>query len=66
MAITRHQGRWSLADRFASVWQYLPVEVPAGASGLRAEIEYDRTMATIDVGCIGPSAAGQAAPGDHS
>ena len=55
MAITRQQGRWSLADRFASVWQYLPVEVPAGASGLRAELEYDRTMATIDVGCIGPA-----------
>jgi hypothetical protein len=55
MAITRHRGRWSLADRFASVWQYLPVEVPPGASGLRAELEYDPTSATLDVGCIGPA-----------
>ncbi len=55
MAIVRHQGRWSLADRFASVWQYLPVEVPPGASGLRAELDYDRALATLDVGCIGPA-----------
>ena len=55
MAIVRHQGRWNLADRFASVWHYLPVEVPPGASGLRAELDYDRTRATLDVGCIGPA-----------
>jgi hypothetical protein len=55
MASTRHQGRWSLADRFASAWQYLPVDVPPGASGLRAELEYDRTAATLDLGCIGPA-----------
>ena len=55
MAITRHQGRWSLPDRFASVWQYLPVDVPPGATGLRAELDYDRTAATVDLGCLGPA-----------
>jgi hypothetical protein len=55
MAITRHRGRWSLPDRFASVWQYLPVDVPPGATGLRAELEFDRTAATLDLGCIGPA-----------
>jgi PHP domain len=54
MTSTRHRGRWSLADRFASPWQYLPVEVPPGASALRAELEYDRTAATLDLGCLGP------------
>jgi hypothetical protein len=55
MATTRHQGRWSLQDRFASVVQYLPVDIPPGASGLRAELEYDRTAGTLDLGCIGPA-----------
>src|SRR5450755_1421135 len=55
MAITRHRGRWSLPDRFASVWQYLPVDVPPGATRLRAELEFDRTAATLDLGCIGPA-----------
>ncbi len=55
MAITRHQGRWDLPDRFASVWQYLPVDVPPGSWGLRAELEYDRAAGTLDLGCIGPA-----------
>ena len=55
MATTRHQGRWSLQDRFASDLQYLPVDIPPGASGLRAELEYDRTAGTLDLGCIGPA-----------
>ncbi len=78
MVTTRHQGRWSLADRFASVWQYLPVDVPPGASGLRIELEYDATAATLDLGCLGAAGfrgwsggarrsfvitAGQATPG---
>jgi hypothetical protein len=55
MAITQHGGRWTLEDRFASVWQYLPVEVPAGSCALRAELEYDRSGAVLDLGCIGPA-----------
>src|ERR1039457_4977536 len=47
MAVMRHRGKWELQDRFASVWQYLPVSVPAGASGLRAELEYDRAAPTL-------------------
>ncbi len=53
MVTTRHQGRWSLQDRFTSVWQYLPFEVPPGASGLRIELEYDRIAGTLDLGCLG-------------
>ena len=54
MATMRHSGRWTLEDRFASPWQYLPVEVPDGAWGLRAELEYERSGAVLDLGCIGP------------
>ena len=55
MPRTTHQGRWTLADRFASAWHYLPVEVPAGTSGLRVELDYDRaTGAVLDLGCFGP------------
>jgi PHP domain len=55
MMITRHSGRWTLEDRFASLWQYLPAEVPGGACGLRAELEYERSGAVLDLGCIAPS-----------
>jgi len=54
MVITRHSGRWKLEDRFASPWHYLPVEVPDGACGLRVELEYERSAAVLDLGCIGP------------
>jgi hypothetical protein len=53
MLVTRFEGRWTLEDRFASPWQYLAVEVPAGACALRAELEYDRAGAVIDLGCLG-------------
>src|SRR6202034_1815033 len=54
MVTIRHSGRWTLEDRFASPWQYLPVEVPDGAWGLQAELEYERSGAVLDLGCIGP------------
>jgi len=55
MVITRHSGRWTLEDRFESCWQYLPVEVPDGAHALRAELEYERSDAVLDLGCLGPA-----------
>jgi len=55
MVITRHSGRWTLEDRFASPWHYLPVDVPDGARGLRAELEYERAGAVLDLGCMAPS-----------
>jgi PHP domain len=54
MVITRHSGRWTLEDRFGGCWQYLPVQVPDGCCGLRAELEYDRPGAVLDLGCLGP------------
>jgi len=51
----RHAGRWTLEDRFASPWHYLPVEVGPGAAGLRVELEYERADgAVLDLGCLGP------------
>ena len=51
----RHAGRWTLEDRFASPWHYLPVEVPSGSAGLRVELNYDRSAgAVLDLGCFGP------------
>jgi hypothetical protein len=52
---TRHTGRWTLEDRFASPWHYLPVEVGPGTAGLRVELEYERAAgAVLDLGCLGP------------
>ena len=51
----RHAGRWTLEDRFASPWHYLPVEVPPGTGGLRVELEYELAGgAVLDLGCLGP------------
>src|ERR1700678_577178 len=51
---TRHTGRWTLEDRFASPWHYLPVEVGPGTAGLRVELEYERAAgAVLDLGCLG-------------
>ena len=55
MTATRHRGRWTLEDRFGSCWQYLPVEVPPGTYALRAELEYERSGAVVDLGCVGPA-----------
>jgi len=43
----RHTGRWTLEDRFASPWHYLPVEVGPGTAGLRVELEYERADGTV-------------------
>jgi hypothetical protein len=52
---TRHAGRWTLEDRFASPWHYLPVEVGPGTAGLRVELEYEHADGTVlDLGCLGP------------
>jgi hypothetical protein len=53
MVITRHGGRWTLEDRFASAWHLLPVEVPAGSHALRVELHYDEPGAILDLGCTG-------------
>jgi hypothetical protein len=53
MVMTRFAGRWTLEDRFESPWQYLAVEVPSGTCALRAELEYERSGAVMDLGCIG-------------
>jgi hypothetical protein len=55
MGVMRHEGSWTLEDRFESCWQYLPVEVPPGSCGLRAELEYDSAGAVLDLGCMGPA-----------
>ena len=51
---TRHAGRWTLEDQFASPWHYLPIEVPAGARAIRVQLSYDRTAGVLDLGCLGP------------
>jgi hypothetical protein len=53
MATTRHSGRWTLEDRFASPWHYLEFEIPRGACAVRAQLEYERSGAVMDLGCLG-------------
>ncbi len=53
--LTVHAGEWTLEDRFASRWHYLPVEVAPGTAALRVEFEYERAGAILDLGCLGPS-----------
>jgi PHP domain len=55
MAVTRHRGRWTIGDRCASPYHYLPVPVPPGTAGLRVTLDYDRNDAVLDLGCFGPA-----------
>src|SRR5215469_13659169 len=52
---TVHTGVWTLDDRLASPWHYLPAEVAPGTAALRVELEYERAAAVLDLGCLGPS-----------
>ena len=53
--VTVHEGVWTLEDRLASTWHYLPVEVAPGTAALRVELGYERAGAILDLGCFGPS-----------
>jgi len=53
MVVTRHTGRWTLEDRFSCAWHYLPFDVPPGSCAVRAELEYERSGAVMDLGCMG-------------
>jgi hypothetical protein len=48
-------GRWSPDDRAASVYQYVPVELPAGSRALTVSLEYDRGAGVLDLGCVDPA-----------
>jgi len=66
---TIHNGVWYPDDRASSVYQYVPVEVPAGHRALTVELSYDRGAGVLDLGCFtrtAASAAGPAAPGTRS
>jgi hypothetical protein len=54
-SLTKHTGTFSIDDRIAASWHYLPVEVPAGTGALRVTLSYPRESgAVIDLGCFGP------------
>jgi PHP domain len=55
MARTRHAGEWTIEDKCASPWHYLPVEVPPGCSALRVDLSYQGAGAGLDLGCFGPA-----------
>ena len=55
MAVIRHRGHWTVEDRCASPYHYLPVPVPPGTAGLRVTLDYDRSAAVLDLGCFGPA-----------
>ena len=50
MPTTTHHGRWTLADRFASAWHYLPVEVPPGSHALRVALAYSASGCVLYLG----------------
>lgn len=41
-------------DRAASIYQYVPFDVPAGAAAFTVTLSYDRSRATVDLGLDGP------------
>ena len=52
----RHTGKFTLDDRIATSWHYLPVEVPAGTAALRVTLSYPADSgAVLDLGCFDPA-----------
>src|SRR5690349_476844 len=55
-SLITHTGTFTLDDRIASPWHYLPVEVPAGKGALRVTLSYPRASgAVLDLGCFDPA-----------
>ena len=55
-SLITHTGTFSIDDRLASQWQYLPVEVPPGTGALRVTLSYPRDAAAVlDLGCLDPA-----------
>src|SRR3984885_7050568 len=55
-SLTTHTGTFSIEDRLAASWHYLPVEVPAGTGALRVTLSYPRDSgAVLDLGCFDPA-----------
>ncbi|HYY79236.1 MAG TPA: CehA/McbA family metallohydrolase [Actinomycetes bacterium] len=53
--MTVHRGRWTSADRAEAPYRYLPFEVPPGAPAVAVQLDYDRTVATLDLGVFDPA-----------
>lgn len=55
-SLITHTGTFSIDDRIASAWHYLPVEVPSGTAALRVTLSYPRAPGTeLDLGCLSPA-----------
>jgi PHP domain len=55
-SLITHTGTFSIDDRLAARWHYLPVEVPAGTGALRVTLSYPRDSgAVLDLGCFDPA-----------
>src|ERR1700742_72283 len=55
-SLITHTGTFTLDDRIAAPWHYLPVEVPAGTGALRVTLSYPRESgAVFDLGCFDPT-----------
>jgi hypothetical protein len=55
-SLLRRTGAFSVDDRIAAPWHYLPFEVPAGTAALRVTLSYPRDSgAVLDLGCFGPA-----------
>src|ERR1700733_9687070 len=55
-SLTTHTGTFSIEDRLAASWHYLPVEVPAGTGALRVTLSYPGAGgAVLDLGCFDPA-----------
>lgn len=55
MSAVVRRGRWTPADRAESVYQYLPVDIPAGTGSISVTLGYDTTAGVLDLGCFGPA-----------
>lgn len=48
------RGRLKPGDRERSIYHYVPFDVPRGARSVSVRLEYDRSLATLDLGLFDP------------
>lgn len=64
--MTELRRHFTPEDRAASIYQYLPFEVPASAAAFTVTLAYERNPAIVDLGLVGPDRWGGWSGGERA
>ncbi|MBA2318805.1 MAG: PHP domain-containing protein, partial [Euzebyales bacterium] len=49
-----HRQHWTSEDRQARRYRYVSFDVPPGAAGVAVHLDYDASLAVVDLGVLDP------------